>query len=127
MTIVVVPKFDFVNFLESIKKHRATHLLYDSTFPYALASRKLFCFFLGAGLSPLWSYCCARFESCPSSQWQVIAQLTLQHPATKKYDLTHVRLLFCGAAPLSAALIEAITRILPRAVIGQGYGSFPRL
>ena len=52
MTIVVVPKFDFVNFLESIKKHRATHLLYDSTFPYALASRKLFCFFWVQGCPP---------------------------------------------------------------------------
>ncbi|KAI0257049.1 amp dependent CoA ligase [Lactifluus subvellereus] len=82
MTIVVVPKFDFVKFLESIKKHRATHLLIVP--PMVI----LFC----------------------------------KHPATKNYDLSHVRLLFCGAAPLSAALIETITRILPRAVIGQGYG-----
>jgi 4-coumarate--CoA ligase len=38
--------------------------------------------------------------------------------------LSHVRLLFCGAAPLSAALTEKITRLLPNADVGQGYGLF---
>ncbi|KAH9960787.1 amp dependent CoA ligase [Lactifluus volemus] len=82
MSIVVVPKFDFIKFLESVQRHRATHLLVVP--PMVI----LFC----------------------------------KHPATKKYDLSHVRLLFSGAAPLSAALNEAITRIMPQAHVGQGYG-----
>ena len=40
----------------------------------------------------------------------------------KNYDLTCVRLLNCGAAPLSADLVDDLVRILPNAHIGQGYG-----
>lgn len=31
-------------------------------------------------------------------------------------------MLFCGAAPLSAALTEKVVKLLPNADIGQGYG-----
>jgi len=48
--------------------------------------------------------------------------LLCKHQATKNYDFSHVRMLFCGAAPLSAALTENIVRLLPNAHIGQGYG-----
>jgi hypothetical protein len=33
-------------------------------------------------------------------------------------------MLFCGAAPLSAALTENLVRLLPNAHIGQGYGLY---
>ncbi|KAI0066477.1 amp dependent CoA ligase [Artomyces pyxidatus] len=81
-TLVVVPKFDFVKYLESITKYRITHLLV---------------------VPP-----------------QVV--LLCKHPATKKYDLSHVRYVFSGAAPLSAELSEHIVKVLPNAHIGQGYG-----
>ncbi|KAI9461168.1 amp dependent CoA ligase [Russula earlei] len=82
ISIVVVPRFEFVKFLESVKKHGATHLLMVP--PMVL--------------------------------------LLCKHPATKNYDFSHVRLLLCGAAPLSADLTETLTSILPNAHIGQGYG-----
>jgi hypothetical protein len=96
-------------------------------FPMPSPQENCFFFFWVQGCPPYGHIVVQGLNLAPLPNRRVIAQLTLQHPATKKYDLTHVRLLFCGAAPLSAALIEAITRILPRAVIGQGYGSFPRL
>ncbi|KAH9964248.1 phenylacetyl-CoA ligase [Russula dissimulans] len=84
LSIVVTPRFEFLKFLESIKRHRVTHIL---------------------AVPPM-------------------VLLLCKHPATKGYDLSHVRLLFCGAAPLSAALTEKITRLLPNADVGQGYGLF---
>jgi len=80
--IVVIPRFEFLKFLESIKRHRVTHIL---------------------AVPPM-------------------VLLLCKHPATKGYDFSHVRLLFCGAAPLSAALTEKITKLLPNANVGQGYG-----
>ncbi|KAI0003767.1 phenylacetyl-CoA ligase [Russula compacta] len=82
MSIVVTPRFEFAKFLESIHRHRITHIL---------------------AVPPM-------------------VLLLCKHPATKNYDFGHVRLLICGAAPLSGALIENITRLLPNAHIGQGYG-----
>lgn len=40
----------------------------------------------------------------------------------KNYDLTGIRLLLSGAAPLSAELVGHLLKILPNAQIGQGYG-----
>ena len=53
----------------------------------------------------------------------------------KNYDLSNVKMLTCGAAPLSAELTNQVARILPNSGIGQGYGmtetcttfSFPQL
>jgi len=45
-----------------------------------------------------------------------------KHPATKEYDLSGIRYMICGAAPLSADLMKQIAAILPNAQIGQGYG-----
>ena len=46
-----------------------------------------------------------------------------QHPATKKYDLSRIRYLMSGAAPLSSELTLQLVKILPNAQIGQGYGT----
>ncbi|EJF61698.1 amp dependent CoA ligase [Dichomitus squalens] len=61
--------------------------------------------------------------------------LLCKHPAVKNYDLSSVKLLTCGAAPLSAELTHQVAKLLPHAHIGQGYGmtetcttvSFPQL
>ncbi|KAI0270029.1 amp dependent CoA ligase [Gloeopeniophorella convolvens] len=82
MTLVIVPKFDYIPFLESIVRHRVTHLM---TVP-------------------------------------PMAVLLAKHPATKKYNLSHVRLFGCGAAPVSAELQEQVVKVLPDAEVGQGYG-----
>ncbi|KAI0347854.1 amp dependent CoA ligase [Trametopsis cervina] len=51
-----------------------------------------------------------------------VALLLAKHPLTKKYDLTSVRYIMCGAAPLSAELTMQLSKVLPDAHIGQGYG-----
>ncbi|KAI9056330.1 acetyl-CoA synthetase-like protein [Trametes sanguinea] len=61
--------------------------------------------------------------------------LLCKHPAVKNYDLRSVKMLTCGAAPLSAELTQQVARLLPNSGIGQGYGmtetcttfSFPQL
>ena len=47
---------------------------------------------------------------------------TLQHPAAKNYDLSAVKTLVSGAAPLSAEITHQVARVLCNAAIGQGYG-----
>ena len=46
-----------------------------------------------------------------------------QSPEVSKYDLTSLRLIMCGAAPLSAELINQLSARLPWTSIGQGYGT----
>ena len=42
------------------------------------------------------------------------------------YDLrAHIRLIMCGAAPLSHELNEQLFEMFPNAHIGQAYGTFP--
>jgi len=41
----------------------------------------------------------------------------------KNYDLTRIRFLNSGAAPLSAELVDQLVKIVPNAQIGQGYGT----
>lgn len=82
ISIVVIPKFNFTGFLESIVRHRISHLL---LVPPQIV---LFC----------------------------------KHPAVKNYNLDGVRFLLCGAAPLSASLVDQLVKIMPNAQIGQGYG-----
>ncbi|KAI0717916.1 amp dependent CoA ligase [Cerioporus squamosus] len=61
--------------------------------------------------------------------------LLCKHPAVKNYDLSNVKMLTSGAAPLSAELTNQVARILKNSGIGQGYGmtetcttfSFPQL
>ncbi|EIN14039.1 phenylacetyl-CoA ligase [Punctularia strigosozonata HHB-11173 SS5] len=82
LSIVVVPKFNFENFLASIARYRVTHLL------LVPPQMVLFC----------------------------------KHPATKKYDFSHVRLCMAGAAPVSSELTMQFTKVMKNAYIGQGYG-----
>ncbi|KIK04117.1 hypothetical protein K443DRAFT_93794 [Laccaria amethystina LaAM-08-1] len=83
MTLVVVPKFNFTGMLDSIIRHRITHL----------------------------------FLVPP----QVV--LLCKHEAVKRYDLRqYIRLIMCGAAPLSHELNQQLFSMFPDAHIGQGYG-----
>ena len=49
---------------------------------------------------------------------------SMQSPEVSKYDLTSLRLVMCGAAPLSAELINQLSARLPWTSIGQGYGAY---
>ncbi|KAF5368454.1 hypothetical protein D9758_002336 [Tetrapyrgos nigripes] len=82
VSIVVIPKFNLVEFLKSIVRHKIMHL---SVVPP-----------------------------------QVV--LLCKHPAVKDYDLTHVKYIMSGAAPLSGELIPQLQQLCPKASIGQGYG-----
>lgn len=44
-----------------------------------------------------------------------------KHPIVDKYDLSSVRMLSCGAAPLTRELVEAVYKRL-KVPIKQGYG-----
>lgn len=83
MSLVVVPKFNFVGMLESIVRHRISHLLLVP--PHVV--------------------------------------LLCKHPAVKNYELhRYIRMIMCGAAPLSFELNQKLFELLPNAHIGQAYG-----
>lgn len=45
-----------------------------------------------------------------------------KHPIVDKYDLSHVKTIICGAAPLSKDVQEAVSKRLGVQDIRQGYG-----
>ncbi|PCH36900.1 amp dependent CoA ligase [Wolfiporia cocos MD-104 SS10] len=48
--------------------------------------------------------------------------LLCKNPAISQFDLSSLRVVVCGAAPLSAELVRQLSSILPTVHIGQGYG-----
>lgn len=82
LPLVVLPRYTFTDFLESIVKYRITHL------------------------------------------WIVPPQMVslVKSPEVKKHDLSHVRMVMGGAAPVASQLETALRQILPNANIGQAYG-----
>ncbi|KAJ7601056.1 hypothetical protein C8J56DRAFT_911988 [Mycena floridula] len=82
MSLVIVPKFNFVEMLKSITLHRISHLIIVP--PMAL--------------------------------------LLCKHPAVKNYDLSIVRFIMIGAAPLSDEIHNQLCEQFPNAAIGQAYG-----
>ncbi|KAF8208724.1 phenylacetyl-CoA ligase [Mycena galopus ATCC 62051] len=82
-TIVVVPKFNLVEMLDSIARHRIQHLMLAP--PVAIAL-------------------------CKS-------------PVVKKYDLSQVKYIGCGAAPMTSELQDQLSQLYPQAIIGQCYGT----
>ena len=45
-----------------------------------------------------------------------------KHPLVLEYDLSSLRDIICGAAPLSENIIEQVKKRLPQVNIRQGYG-----
>lgn len=52
----------------------------------------------------------------------VLIHFVAQNPAVKKYDLSSLRFIMCGAAPLSGELTQQATQLLPHVSIHQAYG-----
>ncbi|PIL27096.1 transporter [Ganoderma sinense ZZ0214-1] len=48
--------------------------------------------------------------------------LLCKHPAVKNYDLGSVKLMACGAAPVSAEITRQVAQVLKNSWIAQGYG-----
>jgi acyl-coenzyme A synthetase/AMP-(fatty) acid ligase len=44
----------------------------------------------------------------------------------RKYDLSSVRFVYSGAAPLGEETISELLSLYPKWVIGQAYGRFPK-
>ncbi|KAI0937764.1 hypothetical protein AcW1_003837 [Taiwanofungus camphoratus] len=82
LTLVVIPKFNFVDMLKSIERYRINYL------PIVPPMVVLFC----------------------------------KHPDVKKYDLSSIRAIVSGAAPLSAELTQRLAEVFPNVSIAQGFG-----
>ncbi|KAF9811107.1 hypothetical protein IEO21_06656 [Rhodonia placenta] len=82
MSVVVIPKFNFVDMLKSIERHRINYI-------------------------PI----------VPP-----IVVLLCKHPAVNRHNLSSLRAMKSGAAPLSAEVIRQLSERLPNMSIGQSYG-----
>lgn len=60
-------------------------------------------------------YASPKFIFCSSND---------QHPATRDYNLNHIRFAMSGAAPLSDDVMQLFHRTLPNCSFGQGYGGY---
>jgi acyl-coenzyme A synthetase/AMP-(fatty) acid ligase len=54
----------------------------------------------------------------------MIIQMLSGKEVCKKYDLSSVRFVFSGAAPLGEETMAALERLIPSCVVGQAYGEF---
>ncbi len=100
MSIVVVPRFDFVKFLESMKRHKATHILYVFTkfhpFKWSLSYR-----FLNVEPFLPWSCYSARFDDfnpplCASSLIYLRTLLELLYSTRRERIMTLVMFACCS-------------------------------
>ncbi|KZT09094.1 amp dependent CoA ligase [Laetiporus sulphureus 93-53] len=82
MTLVVIPKFNFVDMLKSIERHRINYI-----------------------------------PVVPP-----IVVMLCKHPAVKDHDLSSLRTMKSGSAPLTAEVIRQLSVKLPHLSIGQSYG-----
>jgi 4-coumarate--CoA ligase len=80
--VYVMPKFDLVQFCETVQKKKITFTC----------------------LVP------------------PIILLLAKHPLIDQYDLSSLRLVVCGAAPLGADLSQQVKKRLPTMIVKQGYG-----
>lgn len=55
----------------------------------------------------------------------IVIRMLSERNLLKKYDLSSVRLLFTGAAPLGKETAEEILKLYPQWHVGQGYGKSP--
>jgi 4-coumarate--CoA ligase len=58
----------------------------------------------------------------PTAFLRTLISSACQNPAVQDYDLSSVRNMMVGAAPLSSELTQKIIRIFPASNIFQGYG-----
>lgn len=53
----------------------------------------------------------------------MLIQIATQADLCSKYDLSSVRFVFCGAAPLGIEVMERVLKLYPKWHLGQGYGT----
>lgn len=52
----------------------------------------------------------------------IVIQIIRSQDLCRKYDLTSVRFVYTGAAPLGAETVEDLKKQYPKWHVGQGYG-----
>ncbi len=57
---------------------------------------------------------------CGGAPQLLIAMLS--HPDIENADLSHIRVIGCGAAPLPVDVLERLQRLMPHAIVLEGYG-----
>lgn len=136
-TVVTMPKFDPVPFLETMAKHKVTFAPLVPPIIAFLAVRSSRLCSAAAATAAAWpSHVPSLFfdvselpsvafsSPCPSPRpARPHALPPLQrHPVVSKFDLSSLRVIFSGAAPLDAETQKAVELRLPGARSCQGYG-----
>lgn len=98
---VVLPKYDFHWFLEAIQRFKVEQILVVSNI-----GKRLCPMLMGPKVPP------------------ILLQMLRMQNICAKYDLSSVRFLFSGAAPLGEETIREFGRIYPKWTIAQAYGTF---
>lgn len=97
---IVLPKYDLTTFLETIQKFKAEHALLVSHNTKTWNRRSL------VKVPP------------------IVIEILRSQELCRKYDLSSIRFICCGAAPLGAETIQEVERLYPTWTIAQAYGQF---
>ena len=98
---VVLPKYDFRWFLEAIQRFRIEQILVVSkTIPRVIP----------------------RLTAKTNQVPPILLQILRSRDVCAEYDLSSVRFLFSGAAPLGEETIQELSQLYPRWTIAQAYG-----
>lgn len=125
VTVVVVPKFNFIDMLKSISTYKVTHLMFVLQFlpVIALSILTSHCFRISSqARTPSCSFALQGSSLLFAHSTHMLTHVFRQSPETKQYDLSSVRLCLFGAAPLSAELTNQFVKLFEGAEVGQGYG-----
>lgn len=98
--VIVLPKFELQSFLDAIQ------------------TRKIRTLFLVSYLSLISLVILLTSFQVPP----IIIQMAKSYQACSKYDLSSVKTIFSGAAPLGAETAEDLQKLYPSWMIRQGYG-----
>ncbi|KAK0464421.1 uncharacterized protein EV420DRAFT_1475893 [Desarmillaria tabescens] len=101
MSVIVVGRFDFVNMLRSIVRYRITDLVFVNGVQSLLAANNL--------LQTRTSASCCIMQGVNS--------------AAKSYDMSSVKCVIVGAAPMTKEINALLFDVFPSAQIGQAYGT----
>ena len=101
---VVLPKFDLSSYLASIQNFKISAL------------------FLVSNVSPHTKIIMTRTHWLFFQVPPIIIGMLRNHETCSKYDLSSIRSLFTGAAPLGVETAEDFQKLYPNVIVRQGYG-----
>lgn len=95
---IVLPKYDFTTFLKTIQRFKVEHVLLVS--------------------QTRWPETNANWQKVPP----IIIQILRSQEVCRKYDLSSIRFVYSGAAPLGEETIQEVERLYPTWTVAQAYG-----